>query len=72
MKKFLSYSIWFLLAIFVLIEIGFVFVLPNTIDINEYKTDIQKIAKEQGMVNLDFENAKMVYSLIFMTQNVKK
>ena len=65
MNKFVKILGWFTLSILVLIEIAFLFVLPNVVDINDYKSDIQKIAKEQGMINLDFSNAKIITTPLF-------
>ena len=36
------------------------FVLPNVIDINKYKQDIQAIVKEQAKLDLDFEQIKVI------------
>ena len=43
-----------------LIYIAFLFVLPNVVDINTYKSDIQKLAKDTANLGIDFENAKIV------------
>ena len=40
--------------------IGFLFVLPNAIDVNKFKPEIQKIAQEQANLAIDFENAKII------------
>lgn len=40
----------------------FLLVLPNIINLNNYKKDIQKIVKEGSNLNIDFENAKIVTS----------
>ena len=47
-------------SILALIYLCFLFVLPNVVDINKYKADIQKIAKEQSGLLVDFENAKII------------
>ena len=43
----------------------FLFVLPNAIDINKFKPEIQKIAKEQANLSIDFENAKIITTPLF-------
>ena len=65
MKKFWKFAGCFALVVFILLEIAFVFVLPNVVNINDYKADIQKAAKEQGMVNLDFVEAKIITTPLF-------
>ena len=39
---------------------AFLFVLPNAVDINQYKEFIQNAAKEQAKLNVDFSNAKII------------
>ena len=65
MKKLFKILGFLVIGIFVLAEIAFVFVLPNAVNINDYKADIQKIAKEQGMLNLDFDDAKIITTPLF-------
>ncbi len=48
------------LGIATLAYLSFLFVLPNAIDVNKYKPEIQKIAKEQANLSIDFENAKII------------
>ena len=60
MKKFWKYLSCTLLSILALTYVGIVFVLPHAIDINKFKPEIQKLAKEQAKVNIDFENAKII------------
>ena len=48
------------LSILVLSYLAFLFVLPNVVDINKFKPEIQKIAKEQANLSIDFENAKII------------
>ena len=49
-----------LLGIIVLVYLGFLFVLPNAVDLNKFKPEVQKIAKEQAKLSVDFENAKII------------
>ena len=60
MKKFLTILGYIVLTILVLAYLAFLFVLPNAVDINKYKPEIQKIAQEQAKLNIDFENAKII------------
>lgn len=60
MKKFLKYFGFTLLGIIVLIYLCYLFVLPNAVDLNKYKADVQKIALEQAKLNINFENAKII------------
>ena len=47
------------LGIATLAYLSFLFIVPNVVDINKFKPEIQKIAKEQANLNIDFENAKV-------------
>jgi len=40
--------------------LSFLLVLPNVLDINKFKPEIQKIAKEQANLSIDFQNAKII------------
>lgn len=40
--------------------LSFLFVLPNVVDINQFKPEVQKLAKEQADLSIDFENAKII------------
>lgn len=59
MKKF-----WIILGgivggLLFLAYLAFLFVLPNAIDLNQYKPMVQKLVKEQIPLNVDFDNAKI-------------
>lgn len=60
MKKFLKIFGFCILGIIVLAYLSFLFVLPNAVDINKFKPDVQKIVKEQTNLDLNFENAKII------------
>ena len=60
MNKFLKYFGYTLAGAIVLAYAGFLFVLPNVINLNQYKTDVQKIAKEQAKLDVNFENARII------------
>ena len=48
------------LGVATLAYLSFLFVLPNAVDVNKFKPEIQKIAKEQANLSIDFENAKII------------
>ena len=60
MNKWLKITGYAFLGIIVLIYLGFLFVLPNVIKIEDYKSEIQKLVAEQTKLKLDFNNAKVV------------
>ena len=60
MNKWLKITGFIFLGIIVLIYLGFLFVLPNVIKIEDYKSQIQKLVEEQTKLKLDFNNAKVV------------
>ena len=47
-------------GILALIYICFLFVLPNVIDVNQYKPIVKELVTKQTNLNLDFENAKII------------
>ena len=49
-----------MLSLALISYLSFLFIIPNAIDINKFKPEIQKIAKEQAKLNIDFENAKII------------
>ena len=53
------------LGVAILTYLSFLFVLPNAVDINKFKPEIQKIAKEQTNLSIDFENAKIITTPLF-------
>ena len=60
MKNFWKFFGFGILGIVVLIYLSFLFILPNVVDINKIKPEIQKITKEQSNLFIDFENAKII------------
>ena len=62
MKKFLQIIGFVLLGVVLAAYLCFLFVLPNVIDLNQYKPLVKDMAKEQGKVDLDFESAKVITS----------
>lgn len=59
MKKFLKISAICLVLMLLLLYCGFLFILPNAVDLNKFKPDLQKIVKEQTNLILDFNNPKI-------------
>lgn len=60
MKKFLKAFLILCVMILAGLYLAFLFVLPNVIDLNQYKGELQKIAKEQGGVELNLQNLELV------------
>ncbi len=48
------------IGVVTLAYLSFLFVLPNVVDVNQYKSEVQKIAKEQTNLSIDFKNAKII------------
>jgi len=55
--KIIGYTV---LSVLVLAYLAFLFVLPRKLDLNVFKSDIQKLVSEQAHMNIDFSNAKIV------------
>lgn len=60
MNKFWKIIGWGTLCIIIFVYGAFLFLIPNIIDVNQYKIDIQKLVQEQSGLNIDFENAKII------------
>ena len=60
MKKFCKIFGFALLGLIVVAYLAFLVVLPNVVDINKYKPDVQKWTKEQANIFVDFDNAKII------------
>ncbi len=60
MKKGLKILGYTVLSVIVLLYLAFLFVLPRKVDLNAFKSDIQKIVSEQAHMNIDFDNAKII------------
>ena len=60
MKKFLQITGFIVLGIIVAVYLSFLFVLPNVVDLNQYKPMVKDLAKEQGKVDVDFDNVKVI------------
>ena len=60
MKKFLQILGFVVLGIILALYLCFLFVLPNVIDLNQYKPLVKDLAKEQAKLDVDFENAKVI------------
>ena len=52
---------WFsMLGIVCAIYLAFLFILPNVIDLNQYKPIVKDLAKENAKLDVDFGNAKII------------
>lgn len=60
MKKFWKIFGYTVLGVITLAYLSFLFVLPNVVDVNQFKPEIQKLAKEQAGLSVNFENAKII------------
>ena len=60
MKKAWKIVGFSLLSVLVILYLAFLLVLPNCVDLNKYKTDVQKIVNEQTNLSLDFEEVKIL------------
>ncbi len=60
MRKFWKIFGFSTLGVVGLAYLSFLFVLPNAININEYRPMIQEMAQEQANLHVDFDNAKII------------
>lgn len=60
MKNFFKYLGFIALGVIILAYAGFLFVLPNVINLNQYLPEVQKLAKEQAKLDVNLENAKVI------------
>ena len=60
MKKWVKVTASAVLGSAALMYAGFLFVLPNVIDLNKYKTEVQNLINEQTKLNIDFQNPKII------------
>ncbi len=60
MKKYLIITGYVALGIFICLYLGFLFILPNVIDLNKYTPQIQKLVKENSGFDIDIDDLKLV------------
>ena len=60
MKKIFKHLGFIALGVIILAYAGFLFVLPNVINLNQYLPEVQKLAKEQAKLDVNLENAKVI------------
>ena len=70
MKKFLKICGVLALCVVAVLYLGFLFIVPNVIDLSKYKTDIQQIAAKEAKLNVDFEDLR-VYTTPLLKAGVK-
>ena len=77
MKKFFKITGIFILSVLFVLYLAFLFVLPNQIDLNKYKPDLQKLVKEN--TDLTYLDSFIKYVKILtkqqeenLTQNIGK
>lgn len=75
MKRFLKVAGYVFLSLLAFLYIGFLFILPKTIDLNVYKSDIQKIVKDNTNLTVDFDRVDVITSPLLeagiKTKNIK-
>lgn len=59
MKKFLKIFGITVLSVLFVVYLSFLFVLPRVVDLNQYKSMVQQIAKEQARLKVDFSDVKI-------------
>lgn len=57
--KFIKIAGITIISLIVILYLTLLFVLPNVINLNNFKSNIQKAVKEQTGLNADFDNAKI-------------
>jgi len=62
MKKIFIISGYVVLAVLAILYLSFLFILPNKIDLNVYKSDIQKLVKENTDLSIDFDRVEVITS----------
>ena len=60
MNKFIKYTLYAVSGTVAAAYLSFLFVLPNVINLNKYKPEVQKLTKEQAKLNVNFENIKII------------
>ena len=60
MKKFLQILGFVILGIILALYLCFLFVLPNVIDLNQYKPLVKDLAKEQAQLDVDLGDIKVI------------
>ena len=60
MKKFLKNTAYIVVIFLLIIYISFLFVVPNVIKLDSYKSEIGKIVFENSGLSLDYDNLKIV------------
>lgn len=60
MKLFFKVLGGMILTIAAIAYLAFIFYLPHAIDLNAFKPDIQKLAKEQANLNVNYENLHII------------
>ena len=62
MNKYLKILGYVFASFLLIVYLVFLLVLPNAINLNNYKNEIQKLVTENTGLNLDFDNAKLITS----------
>lgn len=62
MKKFFKILGYICVSVLVLLYLAFLFVLPKAINLNTYKSDLQKIVKDNTNLTIDFDRVDVITS----------
>jgi len=62
MKKFFKIAGYVFLSIIIGLYLAFLFVIPNTINLNKYKSQIQKLVKDNTNLIVDFDKVDVITS----------
>lgn len=60
MKKFFKFFGYSILTVIAVLYLAFLLVLPNAINLNKYKSDIQSLVKENTELDVDFDNPRII------------
>lgn len=60
MKKFLKIAGIFAVSVFGVCYAAFLFIVPNAVNLDNYKSDLQKIVKDSSGISLEYGDAKLV------------
>lgn len=60
MKKFFKFSCYAILTVIVVLYLAFLLILPNAINLNKYKSNIQSLVKENTELNVNFDSPKII------------
>ncbi len=60
MKKFFKITGYVLLSVIIVLYLAFLFVIPHTINLNNYKSQIQQLVKDNTNLIVDFDKVDVI------------